>query len=101
MERTCQDQANIRLNDGINYEGIVFPTRVKQIDKLDAQNRNLAMNVFGCENDCVIVHRISRRNVPRINMMLIESGEKQHYFYVRNSAYFCLIKQRIIKHTIT
>ena len=33
--------------DGINYTGIDFPTPVKQIDKLEAQNRNLAINVFG------------------------------------------------------
>ena len=34
-------------NDGINYEGIDFPTPIKQIDKLKAQNENLAINVFG------------------------------------------------------
>ena len=71
--------------DGINYEGIDFPTPVKQIDKLEEQNRNLAINVFGWENNCVIVHRISRKktNVPRINLMLIESGERQHYYVKR------------------
>ena len=33
----------------------------------------------------MIVHRISRKEakVPRINLMLIESGEKQHYCYVK------------------
>ena len=70
--------------DGINYKGIDFPTPVKQIDKLEAQNSNLAINVFGWENNCVIVHRISRKkaNVPPINL-LIESDEKQHYCYVK------------------
>ena len=60
----------------INYTGIDFPTPVKQIDKLEAQNRNLAINVFGWENDCVIVHRLSKKeaNVQRINLMLIEKG---------------------------
>ena len=73
------------VNDGINYEGIDFPTPVKQIDKLEAQNKNLAINVFGWENNYVIVHRISRKvaEVPRINLMLIESGIKQHYCYVK------------------
>ena len=35
--------------------------------------------------ECVIVHRISEKekSVPRIELMLIESGEKQHYFYVK------------------
>ena len=71
--------------DGINYTGIDFPTPVKQIDKLEAQNRNLAIHAFGWENDCVIVHRLSKKEakVPRINLMLIEKGEKQHYCYVK------------------
>ena len=63
--------------DGVNYEAIDFPTPVKQIEKLEAENRNLAINVFGWENNCVIVHRLSKKEaeVPRINLMLIESGE--------------------------
>ena len=74
------------VNDGINWSGIIFPTPVKQIDKLEVQNENLAINVFCWENDCVIVlHRISKKEkrVPRINLMLIESGEKQHYCFVK------------------
>ena len=61
------------VKDGINYEGIDFPTPVKQIDKLEAQNKNLAINVFGWENEnnCVIPHRISKKekSVPRINLI--------------------------------
>ena len=75
------------VNDGINWSGIVFPTPVKQIDKLEAQNENLAINIFGWENenDCVIVHRISKKekSVLRISLMFIESGEKQHYCFVK------------------
>ena len=65
------------VNDGINYEGIDFPTPVKQIYKLEAQNAYLAIIVFAWENNCVTVHQISKKeaNVPRINLMLIESGE--------------------------
>ena len=95
----------IWLNDGINYEGIAFPTPVKRIDMLEAQNRNLAINVFGWENNCVIVHRISKKEVivPRINLMLIESGIIQHYCYVKrmsallfnksinNKTYYCMM----------
>ena len=74
------------VNDGINNRGIDFPTPVKQIDKLEAQNRNLAINVFGWENDEVILHRVSKKeaNVPRINLMLTESGIIQHYCCVKS-----------------
>ena len=77
------------VNDGIDYTGIDFPTPIKQIEKLEAQNENLLRNVFGWENNCVINHRISRkeRKVRRINLMLTESGEIQHYCYVKQVAY--------------
>ncbi|KAL9987983.1 hypothetical protein ACROYT_G002373 [Oculina patagonica] len=73
------------VNDVINYEGILFPTPVKQLDKLEAQNKNLAINVFGWEDNCVIVHRISEkeRKIPRICLILIESGLIQHYCFVK------------------
>ena len=89
-------------NDGINYKGIDFPTPVKQIDKLEKQNGKLAINVFGWENDTVIVHRISRKepNVPRINLMLIETGKIQHYCYVKRESalLFDQSKNRNAKH---
>ncbi|KAL9960469.1 hypothetical protein ACROYT_G033932 [Oculina patagonica] len=94
------------VNDGINYEGIVFPTPVNQIGNLEAQNRNLAINVFGWKNDRVILHRMSEKEktIPRINLMLIESGENQHYCFVKklsallydqskahNKKHFCML----------
>ena len=45
------------VNDGINYKGIVFPTPFDQIKKLEAHNANLAINVFGWEDNCVVVHQ--------------------------------------------
>jgi len=90
------------VNDGINYGGIDFPTPVGQIDKLEAQNRNLAINVFGWENNRVSVHRVSKKeaNVPRINLMLIESGMTQHYCYVKkvSALLFDQTKKREAKH---
>ena len=92
------------VKDGINYEGIDFPTPVKQIDKLEAQNKNLAINVFGWENEnnCVIPHRISEKekSVPRINLMLIESGIIQHYCYVKrvSALLYDQTKNRNAKH---
>ncbi|KAL9972240.1 hypothetical protein ACROYT_G018509, partial [Oculina patagonica] len=73
------------VDDGINYNGIDFPTPLKQIDRLEAQNNNLAINVFGWEDDCVIPLRISEKenSIPRINLMLIESGLTQHYCFIK------------------
>ena len=65
----------------MNYEGIEFPTPVKQIDRFGAQNRGIAINVFGCEKDSVIAYRLSRKDsnrgktIKQIDLMLLESGE--------------------------
>ena len=81
--RIHKDKAAIRLK--IDYKGIDFPKPVKQIDKLEEQNTNLA--ICGWEKDNVIVHRIGgkEKEVPRINLMLIVLGESQHYCYVKSS----------------
>ena len=86
--RHAQRPSKYPVNDGINYNGIDFPTPLKQLDKLEKQNPNLAINVFGWEKDTVIVHRISTKepNVQRINLMLIESGEIQHYCWVKRES---------------
>ena len=72
-------------NDGLNFAGIDFPTPVSQIDKLERQNENLALNVFGWENDKVLVHRLSEKDgrIPRINLMLTTQGDNSHYSYVK------------------
>ena len=70
--------------DGLNFAGIDFPTPVWQIDRLERQNPNLAINVFGWENGHVIVHRISEKGeTPRINLMLTKQGENTHYCLVK------------------
>ena len=72
-------------NDGLNFEGIDFPTPVSQIDRLERQNPNLAINVFGWDKEQVIVYRISEQggNIPRINLMLTHKGDNTHYSYVK------------------
>ena len=90
--------------DGLNFTGIDFPMRVSQIDRLERQNPNLAINVFGWEKEQVIVHRISEKGgkIPRINLMITKQGENKHYSYVKrltallleqskssNSKHFC------------
>ena len=73
------------LNDGLNFTGIDFPTRVSQIDRLKRQNPGLAINVFGWEKEQVIVHRISEQDgkIPRINLMITKKGDNTHYSYVK------------------
>ena len=71
--------------DGLNFDGIDFPTPVSQIDRLERQNHALSINVFGWEDGRVVVHRISEKDgkIPRINLMLVKQGENTHYCLVK------------------
>ena len=71
--------------DGLNFTGIDFPTPVSQIDRLERQNENLAINVFGWEKGQVVVHRISEKGgeIQRINLMITKQGENTHYSLVK------------------
>ena len=86
--------------DGLDFTGIDFPTPVSQIDKLERQNPNLAINMFGWEKERVIIHRLSE--ISRINLMITKQGENTYYSWVkrltallfdqnkdRNSKHFC------------
>ena len=71
--------------DGLNFTGIDFPTAVSQIDRLERQSLNLAINMFGWENGQVVVYRISEKGgeTPRINLMLTKQGENTQYSLVK------------------
>ena len=49
--RNPQRPSSYPTNDGLNFTGIDFQTAVSEIDKLEKQNPNIAINVFGWEKD--------------------------------------------------
>ena len=75
---------NDPTEDGINYSGIAFPTPLKDFDKLEAQNQNVAINVFfffffffcGWKGR-VTVYRVSEKpnEVTQINLKVTASSE--------------------------
>ena len=71
--------------DGLNFDGIKKSTPVSQICKVEKLN-NLAINVYGWENNKVIIYRISNQpyDVKRINTLLLEQDEKSHYVLIKN-----------------
>lgn len=66
--------------NSLNFTWIDFPTPFSQIDKLEKQILNLAMNVFGGENGRVIVHRISERvgTIPAANKLDAYPAKREH-----------------------
>ena len=69
--------------DGLNFTGIDTPTPISQISKVEKQN-DLAINVFGWDGACVIIHRLSERPAERINILLIEKAGKFHYTWIKD-----------------
>ena len=77
--------------DGLNFEGIVSPTPISQLEKVEKKN-NIAINAYGYGGGKVIIHRISNQppEVRRINLMIIEEEEKKeegfhtHYTWIKN-----------------
>jgi len=65
-------------NNGTDWSGIDFPTPLKQINKLEVQNKNLSINVFGWDGK-VNSLRISKA-VNQINLMLY----KEHFSFAKN-----------------
>ena len=72
--------------DSLDFTGIHFPTPVSQIDRLEGQNPNLAINVFGWEKESVIVHRHEARHyswVKRLAALLYDQNrhnESKHFY---------------------
>ena len=78
--------------DGLNFTGIDFPTPVSQIDRLERQNPNLAINVFRWENERVGVHRISekRRRNPK-NKLKDNEARRKHALQLCEKAHSTFI----------
>ena len=57
-EKNPQRPSKYPVSNGINYEGMDFLAALNKIDRLDVQNRVLAINAFGWENGSVVIYRI-------------------------------------------
>ena len=80
-----------RINDGLDFSGISFPTPLNEISKVETKNY-LAINVFGWAGNRVIVRRISpveNPNTQRINLMLITQDKQLHYCQIKSFNRLC------------
>ena len=57
---------------------------MKDLDKFGVQNENIAINVFGWQNDRATVYKISEKatRVPPINLMMTGSRAIWHHSYI-------------------
>ena len=78
----------IKLTDkefakNLNYSGITFPVTIKQIDRIEDQNK-INISVFGYEESFYPI-RISRKNYDdHMDLLYIKDIAKQHYVYIKD-----------------
>ena len=88
-----REKHSSRINDlreyenDLNFKGIDFPIRVKDIQKFENQNQNLpGINVFSVnDNNKIYPLRINQKDCQKtIDLFLFSKGEKEHYCLIKN-----------------
>ena len=96
---TLSDQEFIKKLD---LSGITFPVTIKQIPKLEKQNK-ININVFRYDNikrKLYPYHLSKEKNEEVVNMLYIEEGDKNHYVYIKdfNKLMYNFTKHKERKH---
>lgn len=81
----------IRNESKLNFDGIQFPVKLKDMTKVEKQN-NISINVFGLEynkntkkNDIVgPLYFTKSRKQTHVNLLYIANGSNGHYCFIRN-----------------
>eukprot|EP00117_Sycon_ciliatum_P031401 scpid62195/ scgid0665/ len=71
------------IND-INVDGIEFPAKTTDIDRLEKMNPGLFINAFGYESKSLYPIRVSEQPQAAINLLLFGDGQTQHWVYIKN-----------------
>ncbi|XP_057302746.1 uncharacterized protein LOC130636913 [Hydractinia symbiolongicarpus] len=108
IEKDAQRITKLRpYVDLYNWEGIEFPTTIKDISKFEKNNSDIAVNVLYIMGKKINILRRSEHNIRRskqANLLLITDDKKTHYIAVkslprllgketsknRNAMHFCL-----------
>ena len=67
-----------------NWEGISFPTSLREIDTFEKQNPSISVNVFGYEKEVYPLRISKRADAKTVNLILISNEENHHYCYIKN-----------------
>ena len=91
---TCKSNENnvysyTKYRDTLNFDGIAFPVRVKDIDRFEELNSDISVNVMSLdeENKGFCTERMSseRHRKHHINLLLLSDKDKnQHYVWIKN-----------------
>ena len=76
-----------KYENDLNFKGIDFPVKIKDIQKFENQNSDLpGINVFSVDdNNKIYPLRLNEKDRQKtIDLFLFSEGEKQHYSLIKN-----------------
>ena len=76
-----------KYENDLNFKGIDFPIRIKDIQKFENQNQNLpGINVFSInDNNKIYPLRLNQKDLQKtIDLFLFSKDEKQHFSLIKN-----------------
>ena len=87
-------KVNKRLASHLNHDGIGFPVKEKDFDKIEVQN-NISINVFGYENKLVFPIYISNKKFEdSMDLLLLIEANRSHYIYIKDFNRFMFHKMK-------
>ena len=101
-----REKHSTRINDlrkyenDLNFKGIGFPVKVKDIQKFENQNPDLpGINVFSInDNNKIYPLRLNKKDTKKtIDLFLFSKDEKQHYSLIKN--FSRLTRSQITSHS--
>ena len=101
-----REKHSTRINDlrkyenDLNFKGIEFPVKVKDIQKFENQNPDLpGINVFSInDNNKIYPLRLNQKDTKKtIDLFLFSEDEKQHYSLIKN--FSRLTRSQITSHS--
>ena len=86
----------MKFLDKLNFTDIEFPVSLKDIDKLEKQNPEIKVNVFGYERSVHILRLNKSDPQNGIDLLFITNEENQNYFWIKN--FSRLVRAEVNKH---
>lgn len=86
-DHPCRVSSYPNFHDHLNFDGIEFPIKFKDIHKFEKQN-NISVNVFGLneKGDKLMgpLHHTTHRQSTHINLLYLEHGVTSHFCWIKN-----------------
>ena len=82
----------------INMHNINYPVKVKDLQRFENQNQDIAINVFGFEDEKIFPIRITEKENANhhVNLLMISDDNNSHYVWIKH--FSRLVRSQTTKH---